>query len=68
MGVYHLTMNIGQVIGPLGAGLLASLVGLETTLYIFAGIVVGCGLLFMLLARETLRREPDRETIRSERA
>ena len=68
LGVYHLTMNIGQVIGPLGAGLLASLVGLETTLYIFAGIVVGCGLLYMLLSRETLRREPDRETIRSERA
>ena len=67
LGVYHLTMNIGQVIGPLGAGLLASRVGLETTLYVFAGIVVGCGLVFMLLARETLQREPDRETIRSER-
>ncbi len=56
LGVYHFTMNIGQVAGPLGAGLLAEVIGLEATLYVFAGIVAACGLVYVLLASETLTR------------
>ncbi len=56
LGAYHLTMNIGQVAGPLGAGLLAALIGLEAALYAFAGVVAICGLAFLLLASETLAR------------
>ena len=58
MGVHQFTMNIGQVIGPLGAGLLAAALGLEAALYVFAGIVAGCCLIFAATARETLVRRP----------
>ena len=58
MGVHQFTMNIGQVIGPLGAGLLAAALGLEAALYVFAGIVAACCLIFAATARETLVRRP----------
>lgn len=58
LGVYHMTMNTGQVIGPLGAGLAAELLGLEVALYLFAGIVAVCAMLFIALAPETLKRKP----------
>ena len=56
LGVHQFTMNIGQVVGPLGAGLIAELFGLDVALYVFAAIVAGCGLIFALTARETLAR------------
>lgn len=56
LGVHQFTMNIGQVIGPLGAGLIAELFGLDVALYVFAVIVAGCGLIFAFTARETLAR------------
>ena len=45
-----------MIVGPLIAGLLAGRLGLETTLVIFTAVVGGCALLFVVLARETLRR------------
>ena len=58
MGVHQFTMNIGQVVGPLGAGLLAAALGLEAALYVFAGLVAACCLIFAATARETLVRRP----------
>ena len=62
LSAFHFATSAGMMIGPLLAGLLAGRIGLETTLFIFVGIVAGCALLFVVLARETLRREPAQET------
>ena len=58
LSAFHMATSTGMMIGPLVAGLLAGRLGLESTLFIFVGVAGGCALLFVLLARETLRREP----------
>ncbi len=68
LSVFHVATSSGMMVGPLVAGLLAGRLGLESTLFIFAGVVGGCALLFVLLAHETLRREPEYETRHNERA
>ena len=60
LSAFHVATSAGMIVGPLLAGLLAGRLGLESTLFIFAGVVAGCALLFIVLAQETLRREPER--------
>ena len=57
LSAFHVATSAGMIVGPLVAGLLAGRLSLETTLVIFTGVVGGCALLFIALARETLRRE-----------
>ena len=57
LSVFHVATSSGMMAGPLIAGLLAERLGLESTLFIFTGVVGGCALLFVVLARETLQRE-----------
>lgn len=57
LSAFHFATSAGMMIGPLLAGLLAERLGLESTLVIFTGVVAGCALLFVVLARETLQRE-----------
>ena len=57
VSAFHVAMNLGMMAGPLGAGLLAGWLGLQTTLLVFAGAAAGAAALFALTARETLRRE-----------
>lgn len=57
LSAFHFATSAGMMIGPLLAGLLAGRLGLESTLFIFVGVVAGCALLFVVLAQETLRRE-----------
>ena len=57
LSVFHVAMSSGMMAGPLIAGLLAGRLGLESTLFIFTGVVGVSTLLFVILARETLRRE-----------
>ena len=61
LSVFHVGMSSGMMIGPLLAGLLTVWLGLETTLFIFVGVVGGAALLFVALARETLRREEEQD-------
>ncbi len=67
LSAFHMATSAGMMIGPLVAGLLAGRLGLESTLFIFVGVAGGCTLLFVVLAQETLRREPaqDPATTRS---
>ncbi len=67
LSAFHVATSAGMIVGPLIAGLLAGRLGLETTLVIFTAIVGGCALLFVVLARETLRRvrAPDAERVGS---
>ena len=62
LSAFHFATSAGMTIGPLLAGLLAIAIGLEATLFISVAIVAGCALLFVVLARETLQREPAQET------
>ncbi len=68
LSAFHVATSAGMIIGPLLAGLLAGRMGLESTLYIFAGVVAGCALLFVVLAQETLRREQGRDSTTSHTA
>lgn len=61
LSAFHMATSFGMMIGPLIAGLLAGRLGLENTLFIFVGVVGVCGLLFIVLARETLQREQVQE-------
>ena len=61
LSAFHMATSAGMMIGPLLAGLLAGRLGLESTLFLFVGIVAGCALLFVVLAQETLRREQAQE-------
>ena len=57
LSVFHMATSSGMMAGPLIAGLLAGRLGLENTLFIFVGVVAAAALVFVILARETLRRE-----------
>ncbi len=57
LSAFHVATSAGMIAGPLLAGLVAGRLGLESTLFAFTGVVAGCALLFVVLARETLRRE-----------
>ncbi len=67
LSAFHMATSAGMMIGPLLAGVLAGRIGLENTLFIFVGVVAGCVLLFVVLARETLQRDQgqDSSTVRA---
>ena len=68
LSVFHAAMSSGMMAGPLLAGLLAGSMGLERALFVFTGVVAGCALLFVILARETLQREEAAPTPAPERS
>ena len=62
LGIWHVAMNTGQFAGPLGIGLVASLLGMTTAFLIMGAIVAAAALAVLLLAAETRRGTPQAES------
>ncbi|MEX2599254.1 MAG: MFS transporter [Dehalococcoidia bacterium] len=56
LGIWHVSMNIGQFAGPLGIGLVANYFGMAAGFTVMAGIVTAAAVIVLVFAKETRQR------------